>query len=291
MSDEKITPVAQCNLAQLTQEEAVDLVVQCEQAPVEELWKKLSMYITQLRTASCCCALDVIESFTHVVYKGFYRKCEEANALRYFYWGYFVREQEDVVRAVSKDNKLKAIDLIASAKHFPEIMHYLYTNGCSQQREIVKSLGVDKSNLSRLLKVLVNCGLITKLSGPKHVFYELTHDGYSYYRERNLARHFSAEVSKKVVKLQSGAVQIRDELLHLDTAHLPCNVVPRPLHTIKLHINLDSRLEEDTFIESIPVQHMGFQYTDEEKDSQYMVKILPKDSKYSAWSYPIAKEW
>lgn len=291
MSDERIATREQCDLAGLTHEEAVDLVVQCEQTPVEELWKKLSMYITQLKNISGFCGPDDIEAFTHVVYKGFYRKSEEANALRYFYWGYFAREQEDVVRAVGKDYKLKAIDLIASAKHVPEIMHYLYTNGCSQQREIVKSLGVDKSNLSRLLKILVNCGLIAKMAGPKHVFYELTHDGYSYYRQRDLARQFSTDVPKKTARLQSGAVQIRDELLHLGADCLPCGAAPRLLQVIKFHINIDSRPEEDSFFESIPVQRMSFQCTDEDECSQHRVKMLSKESKYSLRRYPMSKKW
>lgn len=291
MSDKGIATRAQCDLVGLTHEEAVDLVVQCEQTPVEELWKKLSMYITQLKNISGCCGLDDIEAFTHVVYKGFYRKSEEANALRYFYWGYFAREQEDIVHTASKDNKLKTFDLIASAKHFPEIMHYLYTNGCSQQREIVKSLGVDKSNLSRLLKILVNCGLIDKMSGPKHVFYELTHDGYSYYKQRDLARQFSVDVQKKTVRLQSGAVQIRDELLHLGADGLPYGAAPRPLQAIKFHINIDSRPEEVSFFESIPVQLMSFQCTDEEECSQHGVKMSSKESKYSLRGYPMSKEW
>ena len=68
MPRKDVLPSAQFDMTQLTQERAVDWAQQCEQAPVEELWKKLSAYISQLKTASCFSTVDTLESFTHVVY-------------------------------------------------------------------------------------------------------------------------------------------------------------------------------------------------------------------------------
>lgn len=219
MSDQIDARATRFDMTQLTQENAVKWVIQCEKIPVDSLWKSLSTYVAQLKIASGLNTLDVLESFIHIVYKGFYHKSECANALRYFYWGYFAREQEEVIRNASKDCRAKAISIISSKKHFTDIIFYLYTNGCSQQRDLVKYLGVDKSNLSRLLRDLVNCGLVNKMSGPKYVFYELTQEGYNYFKQHNIGRHYSIQATKKVARLESEALQIRNELIHAQTAN------------------------------------------------------------------------
>ena len=218
MSEKIDERTARFDMTQLTQENAVKWVIQCEKIPIDSLWKSLSSYVAQLKIASNLNTLDVLESFIHIVYKGFYHKSECANALRYFYWGYFAREQEEIVRNTSKNCKAKAISIIASKKHFSDIILFLYTNGCSQQCDLVKHLGVDKSNLSRLLRDLVNCGLVIKMSGPKCVFYELTQEGYTYFKQHNMARHYSIQAAKKVSRLESEALQIRNELIHAEVA-------------------------------------------------------------------------
>lgn len=213
MSDQVEICVKQLDMTQLTQENAIKLVNQFEQVSIDKLWENLSAYVSQLRVAANTNTLETFESFIHIIYKGFYRKSEYANALRYFYWGYFAREQEELVQDASRNIKAKAISVISSKKYFTDIIFYLYTNGCSQQRDIVKYLGADKSNLSRLLRDMVNCGLIIKMSGPKYVFYELTQEGYTYFKQHNMAR-YSSQVTKRVPRLESEAVQIRNELIH-----------------------------------------------------------------------------
>lgn len=252
MSDQIKAGTAQFDMTQLTQENAVKWVIQCEKTPIDTLWKSLSAYVSQLKIASSLNMLDVLESFIHIVYKGFYHKSESANALRYFYWGYFAREQEEIVRNASKDCKAKAISIISSKKHFSDIIFYLYTNGCSQQRDLVKYLGVDKSNLSRLLMDLVNCGLIIKMSGPKYVFYELTQEGYTYFKQHDMARHYSIHTTKKASRLESEAQQIRKELIHADSVNFNHSFIQGSLPISKSYFREIPKIDVQTELIPIP---------------------------------------
>lgn len=285
MSHQEVTPTAQFDMTQLTQEQAGNWVQQCEQAPVEKLWKMLSSYISQLKKASYFSTVDALEAFTHVVHKGFQHKSEEANALRFFYWGYFARKQEEVVSTANRDFQAKAINMIASSKHVPEIMQYLYINGCSQQKDIVTSLGVDKSNLSRVLKMLVDCGLITKQSGPKHVFYELSPDGYSYYKKHDIAYRYSSNMLKRSIRLQSEAVRMRDELFHSELDYMFYYLEPTDLPSSKKNVGEDPYAEEQCveFSNSKlrPVLCRMNCDTERELDSN----SLSKESKYTARNY------
>lgn len=284
MSSKEITPQIQFDMTKLTQEHAVNWVVSCEQTPVEELWRNLSIYISQLKTASRFNTVDALESFTHVVYKGFQHKSEEANALRFFYWGYFARKQEEVVNTASKDCVANAISIIASSKHFPEIMQYLYVNGCCRQKDIAASLGVDKSNLSRVLKVLVNCGLITKQSGPKHVFYELSPDGYSYYKKQDIAYKYSSNLLKKSVRLQSEAVQMRTALFHSESNRMIYYYQPSVLSS-KNHFSEDSYAEEQSVESSDPKLGIILHRKNRGTGYQLDANSLSKESKYAARNY------
>lgn len=291
MSRKEVIPSTQFDMTQLTQERAVDWVQQCEQAPVEELWKKLSAYISQLKTASCFSTVDTLESFTHVVYKGFQHKSEEANALRFFYWGYFARKQEEVVSTASRDCQAKAINIIASSKHFPEIMQYLYINGCSQQKDIVTSLGVDKSNLSRVLKILVNCGLITKQSGPKHVFYELSPDGYLYYKKHDVAYRYSSNLLKRSVRLQSEAIQMRDELYHSESNRIFYNFEQATLPTSKKIIGEDSYAEVQCIEPDNSTLRIFSRRENCGPERQFDANSLSKESKYTSRNYILTNGW
>ena len=285
MSSKEVTPRTQFDMTKLTQEQAVNWVESCEQAPLEELWKNLSIYISQLRTASRFNTVDALESFTHVVYKGFQHKSEEANALRFFYWGYFARKQEEVVNTAGKDCIANTISIIASSKHFPEIMQYLFINGCSRQKDIVTSLGVDKSNLSRLLKIMVNCGLITKLSGPKHVFYELSPDGYSYYKKQDIAYKYSSNLLKKSVRLQSEAVQMRAELFHLESNRMFYYFQPPALLSSKKQFSEDSYAEKQSVESGNPKLRIISHRKNLGTGYQLDANSLSKESKYSARNY------
>lgn len=202
------------DMTKLSSEDAVTLVEQCEKIPVRYLWEKLSSYIRQLKIAANYNSIDTLDSFIHIVNKGFRYKSEEANALRYFYWGYFSHMQEQLLQMFDEEARRKTISVISSTKHFAPIMQYLYLNGCSRQRDIALRLEIDKSNLSRVLKALVNCGLLNKMTGPKHVFYELSPDGYAYCKHHDISHLYSISATSKYARLQSDAAQMRAELTH-----------------------------------------------------------------------------
>lgn len=281
MSDQKRVCGIPLDMTQLTQENAVKWVIQCEETPIDALWEDLSAYVSQLKIASSLNTLDALESFIHVVYKGFYRRSEIANGLRYFYWGYFAREQEEIVRNASKDCKAKALSIISSKKYFSDIIFYLYTNGCSQQRDIVNYLGVDKSNLSRLLKNLVDCGLIIKMSGPKSVFYELTQEGYDYFKQHELTRHYSIGVSKKDSRLESEAIQIREELIHAECTNLNYSYVKRRIQNSKFSFRVISEMDiKEKVIPSYQVELNPTSLMGDKLTRRYMINHYPEKSKY-----------
>lgn len=281
MSDQKKVGTIPFDMTQLTQENAVKWVIQCEKTPIDALWKNLSAYVSQLKIASSLNTLDVLESFVHVVYKGFYHKSEIANGLRYFYWGYFAREQEEILRNASKDCKAKALSIVSSKKYFSDIIYYLYTNGCSQQRDIVNYLGVDKSNLSRLLQNLVNCGLIIKMSGPKSVFYELTQEGYNYFKQHEMTQHYSISVSKKDPRLESEAMQIREELIHAEGGNFNHSYVQRSLPISKFYFRVISEMDiPEKAISSYSVELNSSSLIGDKLTRQHKINHYQEKSKY-----------
>lgn len=211
MSDRVVIRTTCADKSQLTQADAINFVNQCEQIPSDSLCAILSEHIASLRTELQTSKPEVIESYIHIIYKGLYHKSENAHALRYFLWGYFAREQESVLQTAFNTQKAKLVDVLSSKKHFSEIICYLYENGCSQQQNLVRYLGVNKSNLSRLFKSLVDCGLVVKSTGPKQAFYELSQEGYLYYKQHYASQNLSI-LQPSQQQLESEVVQIRSKM-------------------------------------------------------------------------------
>lgn len=193
----------------LGREAAVSFVKTCEKLSVEELRRELSKSISQLKSEIKSCDVDMYRHYVNIVYKGFHRKSELADALRYFYWGYNIREQEELLREIERMQIKSAVSLVASTKHFSTIMKFLYENGCSQQKVVSSTLRINKSNLSKIMNELVSCGLVNKTVGPKCVFYELTANGYNYFRKQDVLKLYTESTVKKYPHLQSEVTQIK----------------------------------------------------------------------------------
>ena len=168
---------------ELDKKNAVDFVETCVNVDENELKGILSSYIKYLWQAIRHNTVECLDGFINTVYKGLRFKSERAGAIKYFYFGYYARYQEEVLNEAQKYDVHVKINQIASKKHFERIMRYLYINGISQQKDIASELQIDKSNLSRILDEVADFKLASKLIGPKNVFYELTQEGYAYCRK------------------------------------------------------------------------------------------------------------
>lgn len=164
-----------------------DIVEKCDQASDEESKNMLSLYIKSIEKSIKLISYDNLKKLTSIVHRGLKFKSEQAGALKYFYFGYYSRGQEEILKQADEYYRRIKIGEIASKKHFNSIMSYLAINGISRQRDISCSLHINKSNLSRILDEVVEYKLVNKMAGPKVVFYELTASGYKYCKTHNLS--------------------------------------------------------------------------------------------------------
>ncbi len=163
-----------------------DIVEKCDQVSDEESKELLSFYIKSIEKFIKSISYDRFKRISSVVYRGLKFKSEQAGALKYFYFGYYAKSQEIILKQVSEYYQRIKIEEIASKKHFNSVMEYLANNGISRQKEIALALQIDKSNLSRLLDEVSEYKLVNKIVGPRTVFYELTASGYKYCKTHNL---------------------------------------------------------------------------------------------------------
>ncbi len=163
-----------------------DVVEKCAESSNDESKELLSFYIKSLEKCIKSISYDRLKKITGVVYRGLKFKSEQAEALKYFYFGYYAKSQENILKQANDYYQRIKIEEIASKKHFNSIMNYLAINGISRQKDISSFLHINKSNLSRLLDEVSEYKLINKVVGPKAVFYELTSSGYKYCKTHNL---------------------------------------------------------------------------------------------------------
>lgn len=166
--------------------QARDIVENCVRASNEESKQFLTIYIKSLEKFIKLIPYDRFKKLTSIVYRGLKFESEKAGALKYFYFGYYAKCQETILKKADEYYQRIKIDEIASKKHFNSIMIYLATNGISRQKDISSNLRINKSNLSRIMDEVVEYKLVNKIVGPKVVFYELTTNGYKYCKTHNL---------------------------------------------------------------------------------------------------------
>lgn len=132
-----------------------------------------------------------------VITKGLRQESKKADALRYYYYGYYIRQQEEQLEKTRKSIKTTKMVALTAKKHYMEILRYLFESGCSQQKDISRALGIDKSNLNRIMNNLADNELVVKLVGPKYAFFELSAHGYTFVRQQVFSRELPTRITKK----------------------------------------------------------------------------------------------
>lgn len=132
-----------------------------------------------------------------VITKGLRQESKKADALRYYYYGYYIRQQEEQLEKTKKSIEATKVVVLTAKKHHMDILRYLFESGCSQQKDISSALGIDKSNLNRIMNNLADNDLVVKLVGPKCAFFELSANGYTFVRQQAFASELPACISKK----------------------------------------------------------------------------------------------
>lgn len=157
---------------------AIHFVNRCRGFSIDQLVNQLDTYINVLRNAIKGQQWEEVEPVVHVIIKGFKRICQETDALKYYYLGYYSHLQEDLIESFTKNLLQDKLQQIVTTKHTQEILEYLFESGCSRQSEIAKKFRLNRSNLSRKMDLMVSNSLVIKRSGTKCVFYELSAKGY-----------------------------------------------------------------------------------------------------------------
>lgn len=176
--------------------QAKDIVGKCVEFSDEDAKEFLALYIKNMEKHVKLIPYDKLKKLTSVVHRGLKFESEQAEALKYFYFGYYAKCQENILNQAEEYYQRIKIDEIASKKHFKSIMRYLASNGISRQKDISVGLNINKSNLSRLLDEVVEHKLVNKMIGPRVVFYELTAAGYKYCKTHNL--NISSTINKNI---------------------------------------------------------------------------------------------
>lgn len=133
--------------------------------------------------------IDSINIFLRIISKKLQQESQNANAWRYFLYGRFDAQQEHLFQKLFDKSKNSQRENVLARKNVTSILQFLYANGASRPSLISKSLNIDRSNLSRIMDLLVTEELVekTKSEHSNIVIYELTSEGYQictkYYRD------------------------------------------------------------------------------------------------------------
>lgn len=133
--------------------------------------------------------IDSINIFLRIISKKLQQESHNANAWRYFLYGRFDAQQEHLFQKLLDKSKNSQRENILARKNVTSILQFLYANGASRPSLISKNLNIDRSNLSRIMDLLVAEELVekTKSEHSNIVIYELTSEGYQictkYYRD------------------------------------------------------------------------------------------------------------
>lgn len=135
--------------------------------------------------------------YIRVITKGLRQESKKADALRYYYYGYYIRQQEEQLEKTRKSIEATKMVVLTAKKHYMDILRYLFESGCSQQKDISNALGIDKSNLNRIMNNLADNELVVKLVGPKCAFFELSANGYTFVRQQAFSSELPTRIPKK----------------------------------------------------------------------------------------------
>lgn len=186
MNEEKvIITISKDELEKLNKESTpADYVRYVQNVGTDYLWVYLTEYLRYLNDQAREITTDIsnFESAIRVVQKGFRYYSEKNNALRYYFYGYFSHQQDELLKKVYSVYNHEHIERMLNKKYLRDIIAYLYTKGTVQQKDLVKYLKISKTNIDRTIQPLIDCSFVEKIKLGS-AFYKLTASGYEYYRK------------------------------------------------------------------------------------------------------------
>lgn len=237
--EKNITSISKDELEKLHKElTPADYVRYIESVNAEHLWTYLTEYMRYLNTHVHEVTADInkIESAIRVVQKGFRYYSEKNNALRYFLYGYFSNQQDELLQKLYIICNHERIEQILSKKHLREIISYLYVNDIVQQKDLVKYLKVSKTNINHIVMPLIECGLVEKIKAGA-AFYKLTSSGYEYCRQKkNETPETHVQVSFEIDYIDDAY----DKLQDFDKGGVETDIQP-----VSLRANYRKKLDGD----------------------------------------------
>ncbi len=139
--------------------------------------------------------------------KGLRRNTEDNHAVRYYYFGQFQTRVDMLLQELEHSRAEAQILSVACRKHFAQIMQLLYTERVCRQQELSDKLKIDRSNLSREMRRLLESGLVEARTAGRFRYYQLTPQGRLYY---NKYLAMKSRLEEQVYSPQSEGVSVKD---------------------------------------------------------------------------------
>ena len=228
--------------------DAVQFILQCDSVSEDELKTYLSQHLAKTDTHLKQRGKEDTEKYIKIITKGLRKKSKQANALRFFYYGYYIRQLEELLERYKTDVIASARMVLVSKKHYSDILKFLYKQGCSQQKNISESLGINKSNLNRIMNQLLDNDLVVRSVGPRCVFFELSPSGYKFVRESSMVVDLTDKPNLSKMLLQRPVQRLKSEVQQntdFEYAKLFSNITERWIPT-KRNIEYHSYMRDES---------------------------------------------
>lgn len=125
---------------------------------------------------------DILDVY-QLISKGLRRYSKNNNAMKYFYYGVFQASVDDIIKQSNKRVEDGEIKRLLSLKNMVVIIHTLYDNEECYQSELSRLVKMNRSNLYRDVKKLIDTNLVEERKIGNRRFYSLSANGRSKYSE------------------------------------------------------------------------------------------------------------
>lgn len=213
-------------LDMFSKDKAVEIAESLNNMDAETAKKSLTSIIHELESMTLkneiyTVKIEDVNSFLKIISKSIQRESKQKNSWKFYLYGKYDSRQATLFNQLQMKIKKEQRAKILSKKNVPRVLQYLYSHGASRHGVIAKSLGLDRSNLLRLMEMLSEEGLVDRMKIPSAniTCYELTREGYqictSYYRkkaimEENDRRYTYSEIPTMKKDLKYKVVYIDD---------------------------------------------------------------------------------
>lgn len=209
-----------------SKDKAVEIAEELNNMDAEAAKKSLTSIIHELESIVLkneiyTVKIEDVNSYLRIISKSIQRESKQKDAWKFYLYGKYDSRQETLFSQLQIKIKKEQRAKILSKKNVPRVLQYLYSHGASRHGVIAKELGLDRSNLLRLMEMLSEEGLVDRMKIPSAnvTSYELTRDGYqictSYYRkkaimEENGRRYICSKIPAMKKDLKCKVVHIDD---------------------------------------------------------------------------------